>query len=189
MEIIKILLHRGCKRIVGATVLFTLLVLLSCVDGTSESTNGQPTFEIVSSESLSHGQKHLSRLQKWSETAQCWNEALTQFQSGCKHLSSVDQSRLAIALTNCHLARSGHPIFPCSQSQSIEECTRSMDKADFIIYTEFFINAVSICFFIRNQRWQEDTELIINQLSVSSIETAMKLKQSLQYHEEVSYID
>ena len=119
MEIIEILLHRGCKRIVGATVLFTLLVLLSCVDGTSESTNGQPTFEIVSSESLSHGQKHLSRLQKWSETAQCWNEALTQFQSGCKHLSSVDQSRLAIALTNCHLARSGHSIFPCSQSHGL----------------------------------------------------------------------
>lgn len=187
MEIIENLPRRGCKIIIGTTILLTLFSCLGTSDAAIGNNNyGQPSFEIVSSESLSHGQKHLSRLQKWSETAQCWNEALTQFQSGCKHLSSVDQSRLAIALTNCHLARSGHPIFPCSENQSIEECTRAMDKADFIIYTEFFTNAISICFFIRNQRWQEDTELIINQLSVSSIETAMKLKQSLQYHEEVS---
>ncbi|EDV21717.1 uncharacterized protein TRIADDRAFT_59725 [Trichoplax adhaerens] len=176
-------LYHSYRVILGATILLGLSLICNS-DFTSKKYE-QPAFEIVSSESISHGQKHLNRLQKWSETSQCWNKALMQFHSGCKHLSSVDQSRLAIALTNCHLARSGRPTFPCSDNQSIEECTRTMDKADFIIYTEFFTNAISICFFIRNQRWQEDTELIINQLSVSSIETAMKLKQSLRYHEEV----
>lgn len=167
----------------------TILLGFSSSTGASDcmpGKSGQP-FEFVPSQSfIGHGQKYLHQIEEWSQTAPCWDRALRQFGSGCKHLSSVDQSRLAIALTNCHLARSGHPIFPCNDKQSIEECTRSMDKADFIMYTEFFTNAISICIFIKNQRWQEDTEFIINQLSLSSNETAMNLKQSLLYHEEVS---
>ena len=175
-----------CKiNFLYAAIFFAWFSSISASD-CMPSENEQP-FEFVPSESfIRHGQKHLHQLKKWSQTAPCWNQALKQFDSGCRHLSSVDQSRLAIALTNCHLARSGHPTFPCNDKQPIEECTRSMDKADFIMYTEFFTNAISICLFIRNQRWQEDTEFMINQLSLSSNQTANNLKQSLQYHEQVS---
>ncbi|RDD38876.1 Protein brambleberry [Trichoplax sp. H2] len=182
MALTEILRH-GYKEILGAIILLGLSLV--CNSDFSSNKYEQPAFEIVSSENIKHGRNYLSQLRKWSETAQCWHEALMQFQRGCKHLSSIDQSRLAISLTNCHLAQSGHPIFPCSNNQSIEECTQTMDKADFIIYTEFFTNSISICFFIRNQQWQENTEFIINQLSISSLETAKKLKKSLQYHEQL----
>ena len=52
----------------------------------------------------------------------------------------------------------------------------------FHTYTEFFMHAGHICYFLQSQLWQERTENVISRLSDSSKEALDKLEESLEYH-------
>ena len=79
-------------------------------------------------------------------------EAFERLVSTCKTLSDEQQSRVklraahvlkqaAIAITNCHLHKSGKTTFPCSVEQSIRECTQHLPESVWNTYTLFYVQA------------------------------------------------
>ena len=136
----------------------------------------------IDEERKSLGESKLRELERQSESSQCWRDAISQLDASCKDLTDMQQSRLAVAFANCHLAKSSRQIYPCSEWMTIEECTRDMDPVAFHTYTEFFTHAGHICYFLQSQLWQERTENVISRLSDSSKEALDKLEESLEYH-------
>ena len=55
------------------------------------------------------GREQLELLKRDAASSPCWEAALSKLETGCRALDDETQSRLAIAFTNCHLAKSFLP--------------------------------------------------------------------------------
>ncbi len=88
----------------------------------------------------------------------CWQTALSELQHGCKHLNDDVQSRLALAFTNCFLAKAGLQTFPCDKDTEISQCLASVSSNGFTAYTNFFTHTQSMCHFLQAQVWQKETD-------------------------------
>ena len=131
------------------------------------------------------GEAKFREVVRKSEENACWKEAVALINSTCKKMTDVEQSRLAVAFANCHLSKSGRTTYACNISDSIKDCTGTMDSVAFQTYTEFFTHTGHICYFLQNILWQEKTENVIYRLSEASSETVHKLKRSLEHHKAI----
>ncbi|XP_078597051.1 uncharacterized protein LOC144873511 isoform X1 [Branchiostoma floridae x Branchiostoma japonicum] len=142
----------------------------------------------VNSGDAEKGRTQLAEIRKRSEDpryGRCWTTALARVESGCKSLTDDQQSRMAIAFANCHLAKSGKRDYECKPGQTIQECTQDMDDLAFSTYTEFFTHTQNICFFLQNQVWQENTERTVSMLADNSDKVAHKLEVTAEMQEMV----
>jgi len=137
-------------------------------------------FEIPSEDKYKAGEKSLQDFQANAKNSECWRKAIENLKIGCKKLTDVEQSYLAVDFTNCHLQKSGRKTYNCSRERSIQDCTRNMDDLAFNAYTTFFTHTTNICFYLQSQAWQERTENTISKLSKTSEEVADQLEHSMK---------
>ncbi|PIK52669.1 hypothetical protein BSL78_10436 [Apostichopus japonicus] len=150
----------------------------------SVQTQGDGKYQMGNSDKHRYesGQSQFALINKESENPQygkCWTTALTKVTEGCKKLTDDEQSRMALALTNCHLEKAGFTtLYPCSEDQSTSSCLSPMqtDIAAFNAYTEFFTHSQNICFFLQSQVWHEKTEETVSKLAKSSEVVADQLE-------------
>ena len=166
------------RQLLFAGICSTILV---STEVSSSSRSIQPNIAIDEERKLV-GESKLRELERHSERSPCWKSAVSQLDASCKDLTDVQQSRLAVAFANCHLAKSGRSTYFCTDAMTIEECTRDMEPVAFQTYTEFFTHTGNICYFLQSQLWQERTEHVVSRLSDSSHEALDKLEESLEYH-------
>ena len=131
---------------------------------------------------LEVGEAGLRELESKASHSPCWRDAVSQLDSSCKQLNDIQQSRLAVAFANCHLAKSGRQTYPCTDAMTILECTEGMGTEAYQTYTHFFTHTGHICYFLQIELWQGRTEGLIGRLSDTSSEAVQKLEQSLDYH-------
>lgn len=83
----------------------------------------------------------------------CSARAVRQLADGCRKMHDVAQSRLAVAFTNCHLAKSGLTTYECTESMDLVACTKPMVDSPgslaFTAYTHFYTHAESMCFYLQ----------------------------------------
>ncbi|XP_039266107.2 uncharacterized protein LOC120341632 [Styela clava] len=118
---------------------------------------------------------------------QCWMQALSVLQAGCRQLTDEVQRRIAYAFARCHLQASGRDIPECPNEKPISACTDSEAIPDiaFNAYTEFFTHTQQICFHLQNQAWHEATENTISRLADNSAEVATQLENSADVAKEM----
>lgn len=82
----------------------------------------------------------------------CFSKALEHVTSeNCEQMSDTEQRLLGLALANCHFEATGRKSFPCdtTQNESTKECISRMSETAYIIFTQFFQQAVQLCIYIR----------------------------------------
>lgn len=83
----------------------------------------------------------------------CSARAVVELEHGCREMGDVEQSRLAVHFTNCHLAKSGLETYECTVAMSIEACTKPMVNSPaslaYTAYTHFYTHAESMCFYLQ----------------------------------------
>ena len=84
----------------------------------------------------------------------CWTQAALDAGSCAQVLQ--DQSALALAFTNCHLAQSGRPPAPLPPH---------MSDATFAIYTEFFTHTADLCFHLQGEHYHQRAHDAIDTLT------------------------
>ena len=131
------------------------------------------------------GENKFQELQEKTVSSSCWKDAVARLNTTCKKITDVEQSRLAVAFANCHLAKSGRQVYHCSDTTTIRECTGDMDTVAFQAYTEFFTHTGHICYFLQNEIWQDRTDRTVSKLSEASEEAVKKLEESLDFHREM----
>ncbi|XP_027200939.2 uncharacterized protein LOC113794972 [Dermatophagoides pteronyssinus] len=117
----------------------------------------------------------------------CWELAIERLEENCNQMNELRQSWLSISFTSCFLQNMGSKlnIDSCQQvirwndndnighikpefssnRDKIKECTRNMiDSNLFNTYTMFFIHTQSICFYLQSEKWQKNTEKLVNNL-------------------------
>ena len=160
------------------SALTTLLLSLIIIAATSPDSSSDEQRKAL-------GEHKFQELQEKTVSSSCWKEAVARLNTTCKKIIDVEQSRLAVSFANCHLAKSGRQVYPCSDTMTIRECTGDMDTVAFQTYTEFFTHTGHICYFLQNEIWQDRTDRTIFKLSEASEEAVKKLEESLEYHREM----
>ncbi|XP_053671334.1 uncharacterized protein LOC128721588 [Anopheles nili] len=98
----------------------------------------------------------------------CWMEALDFLQDGCRLLSDSVHIDIALRFTNCFMIMSGQGTTLECHSERTEAlkrlCMSEMSDRNFAVYTEFFTQAQSMCYFLQNLAWHHETEKMINRL-------------------------
>ena len=97
---------------------------------------------------LEMGEAGLKEMEGNAAHSPCWRAAVEKLDLSCKQLSDMEQSKLAVAFANCHLAKSGRSTYPCTEKMSVRECTESMDSEAYQTYTHFFTHTGHICYFL-----------------------------------------
>ena len=167
---------------VAVTAMLVVAVLLPGVGAYEYSYPGDGEDE-ASMEKSKLGQMKLREFQRKTEVSDCWGQAVMQLNSTCRLLGDLEQSRLAVAFSNCHLEKSGRPTHTCYASMTIRQCTGNMDAVAFQTYTEFFTHTSHICYFLQSQLWQRHTHSTISRLSEASSQSVEKLELALDYHQ------
>ncbi|PFX18809.1 uncharacterized protein LOC111339004 [Stylophora pistillata] len=158
-----------------------LLLLLNIISADSATVIDEADFELISKEKIQAGKSKLEEFTANAKSSDCWKKAVAGIGKRCKTLGDVEQSYLAIDFTNCHLSKSRRKIYSCSrETQSIEECTGSMDDTTYLTYTTFFAHTTNICFYVKSELWQARTEDTISELSRTSQQVADQLEESAQ---------
>lgn len=136
---------------------------------------------------LKSGEQEFEKIRSRADHSKCWEEAISRLRDGCKHLTDIEQSRLAIAFANCHFKKSGLKTYPCADNDSIEACTKDMAQSvlAFNTYTEFYTHTSDICFYLQSKVWQQKTEDTVNKLSSTSNKVAEQLEASLINQQKV----
>lgn len=138
-------------------------------------------FELISKDRLQAGKSKLEEFTANAKSSDCWKKAVEGIEKRCRSLGDIEQSYLAIDFTNCHLSKSGRKIYSCSrETQSIEQCTGSMDDTTYLAYTTFFTHTANICFYVKSELWQQKTEDTISNLARTSQDVAAQLEESAQ---------
>jgi len=115
----------------------------------------------------------------------CWRNALAQLDRGCKHLDDDMQSRLALAFTNCFLAKVGMTTYPCSQTSAMSDCLKNVDNNAFTSYANFFTHTQNMCYFLQSQVWNEETQNTIQRLASNSAKVSKSIADSSRLQEDI----
>ena len=131
------------------------------------------------SQAMSIGQQQLSALSTSSHAACSNATSISVLHPLCHRLSEQhNKMRLAMLLTNCHLARSQLSSYPCSADSDVEDCAAAMgrDAVAFGAYTLFLLHAESVCLHVLHRHAQEATVEVIASLFSATITTAKQLQ-------------
>ncbi|CAL1539266.1 unnamed protein product [Lymnaea stagnalis] len=142
----------------------------------------------IDSSRFEEGKKQLELIQRKSEMPKyglCWLNAMTLIKTECKRLSDVTQTRLALAYLNCFLQIQGRTSYECDDVTEITACVQHMNEADRSSFTTFFTHTQNICYFLQAQVWQEETEMTINRLTVTSTQVTEQLEMSQQLQKDM----
>ncbi|XP_060072757.1 uncharacterized protein LOC132552588 [Ylistrum balloti] len=147
-----------------------------------------PGFVDIDRSKYEQGKSHFEMMDSHSRVpkyGQCWRGAITVIEKGCKQLTHVVQSRLALSYLNCFLADQDRPIYPCDLDQSVASCTKYMSDVDRGSFTTFFTYTQNICYFLESQVWHQETEQTITRLAHSSEDVADRLEESSKMQESM----
>nr|XP_022917220.1 uncharacterized protein LOC111426771 [Onthophagus taurus] len=117
----------------------------------------------------------------------CWKNAIRKVDDGCKELSEETQSEVALYLTNCFLAMSGHEIYKCEADKKPNLrgiCISTMSDRAFNVYTEFYTHTLNICYFLRGQIWHETIAENTVKLGKQLHDSAVNLEELLKIQKE-----
>ncbi|KAK5578591.1 hypothetical protein RB653_008263 [Dictyostelium firmibasis] len=161
-------------------IFIKLLLLLCIIKINGEATRSYYQFEIDKkiNDRINSGRESLELIKKNSISNRCLEECMDILSNGCKDMDDLSKSRLAVKLTNCHLAKSGHQQYPCRYDMSIQDCTSKMDQMSFVTYTNFYISTENICYYLSQEIFQQRTEQSINNL-VSNTQKTQTVISSL----------
>jgi hypothetical protein len=109
--------------------------------------------------------------------SECLASAAIDLPDRCSGMSDTDYSRFAVALTNCHLAKSGRKTYECNPSDSVERCTRRMDDAAFGAYTTICTHVHSMCQQLQQEMRAMAADDALAALAASTGATAVGLEK------------
>ena len=126
----------------------------------------------------SEGESALNNLKRRANYDPCFHSAFERLRVvGCANLNAEARKRFSLSLAKCHLASSGIDIH-CDEEMTIERCTSSLASMPiaFNAYTEFFIQADSICFFLEKDAIDKRISSALEQLYESAGSVARHLQ-------------
>ncbi|CAL8114848.1 unnamed protein product [Orchesella dallaii] len=148
------------------------------------------TFEVgnPSSHAMENGRKRMEELTQKARLpsdGDCWKSALEDLQLGCKLLTEDIQSRMALRFTSCFVEMLGNPPLMCEPSTPTKNCMKGMDTFAKSTFREYFLHTQDMCYYLRQEIWQEATNDAVNKLSTAAEDVTNELVLQKEIQEKI----
>eukprot|EP01138_Halocafeteria_seosinensis_P008258 gb/GECG01008439.1/.p1 GENE.gb/GECG01008439.1/~~gb/GECG01008439.1/.p1 ORF type:complete len:608 (+),score=60.66 gb/GECG01008439.1/:1-1824(+) len=184
--------HRGFRVVVVFIFAFVMVVTVEASTSSSSHRDQFPMrIQYPREPYLDAKHAYDSLLEHRRPEMGCFSRALQHVSSeSCEQMSDQEQRKLGLALANCHFEATGRQTFPCDAQQgsfSTKECISGMSETAYIIFTQFFQQAVQLCIYIRAESWTQEVQKTIDELSQSSAFMNSLLLDQLNAQEAILY--
>ncbi|ODM93079.1 Protein GAMETE EXPRESSED 1 [Orchesella cincta] len=166
---------------------FDVFILLLMVQ-TSLTSNLK--FEVggATSHAVENGRKRMEELTQKARLpsdGDCWKSALEDLQLGCKLLTEDIQSRMALRFTSCFTEMLGNPPLMCEPSTPTKDCLKGLDVFAKSTFREYFLHTQDMCYYLRQEIWQESTNIAVNRLTDAAEDVTKEMEQQKQIQEQI----
>ncbi|XP_071825529.1 protein brambleberry-like isoform X2 [Apostichopus japonicus] len=120
---------------------------------------------------------------RMSELDKCHLLVVSELKSACTAISEEDLAKLGVALLNCQSQAEGRTVYPCNPDMTVAQCTKPMDPDTWNAYLIVSNRARSVCYSVRQQQFQRQTQFAVSQLA-SSAEDQLYLMEHLKQHQQ-----
>ncbi|KAI8796136.1 protein brambleberry, partial [Biomphalaria glabrata] len=93
----------------------------------------------------------------------------------CGDLTEEELGKLSVQLLNCQLEVEERPVFPCTSSMSLADCTKSMDGTSWNSYQIVGNRARAMCYATQQVQFRRLTELTVSQLVSATMDQIKSL--------------
>ncbi|RUS82974.1 hypothetical protein EGW08_009259, partial [Elysia chlorotica] len=155
-------------------------------DNNDVSENEQKNEETIRFEVLSSDEKFLefaSTLNDLSPLDACFNIVIYNLKKKCGELSEEELGKLSVQLLNCQSEAEDRPVFRCTNSMSLAECTKSMDGTTWNSYQIVGNRARAMCYATQQVQFRRLTEGTVNRL-ISAASLQLKAMDDLKSQQE-----
>ena len=134
------------------------------------------------SQAAALGQEQLSALSRFSSSSlshpACAAASVSALHALCAQLHDEDKMRIAIALSNCHLARAQLPYHRCEAEDDVSDCAAAIghDPVAYSTFTAFSLHVDNVCLHVMRLHAQEATVDAVASLFAAAISTAAQLR-------------
>ncbi|XP_047099644.1 uncharacterized protein LOC124717033 [Schistocerca piceifrons] len=165
----------------ATSVLLPLLLAAACRCQTESSFEEPLHSDVALSELEREGrdqyQQAVERI-SMPQSGTCWKQAVAALQGGCRQLDEKTHGDLALQFSDCFLEMSGLEKHNCQFED--KACLREMNQIAFDTYSKFYIHTQSMCYFLYNQAWHQETEKTIARLTTTSSKMSQQLQESAE---------
>nr|XP_045600538.1 uncharacterized protein LOC123759477 [Procambarus clarkii] len=172
------------RRVVAAVVLAGVVVVLAGVVVVAVTSRRAPPLPASDAmEAIAREGKHhyevITKESQMPRYGDCYQATLRDLHDGCSDLTDEVQSRLALAFTNCYVARFGWAVYPCGPKQPLAACMRHLDSRAASVYSAMLSNTLAMCHFLQAQAWHSATTHAVHSLQEASEKVSSQLSQAV----------
>ncbi|XP_069191118.1 uncharacterized protein [Procambarus clarkii] len=172
------------SRVVAAVVLAGVVVVLAGVVVVAVTSRRAPPLPASDAmEAIAREGKHhyevITKESQMPRYGDCYQATLRDLHDGCSDLTDEVQSRLALAFTNCYVARFGWAVYPCGPKQPLAACMRHLDSRAASVYSAMLSNTLAMCHFLQAQAWHSATTHAVHSLQEASEKVSSQLSQAV----------
>ncbi|GFN96069.1 protein brambleberry-like isoform x1 [Plakobranchus ocellatus] len=113
----------------------------------------------------------------------CYNIVIYNLKKKCGDLSEEELGKLSVQLLNCQSEAEDRPVFPCTYSMSLADCTKTMDGTTWNSYQIVGNRARAMCYATQQVQFRRLTEGTVNRL-VSAASLQLKAMDDLKSGQE-----
>ncbi|XP_068249907.1 protein brambleberry-like [Palaemon carinicauda] len=117
-----------------------------------------------------------------SELDKCHHRVILSLQTSCHDLTNDELSKVAVNLFNCQSFAEGRPVFPCTMSMTLEECTKNMDPNTWNAYHIVSNRVRAVCYASRQEQFRAKAEMTVNRLMNSAEEQVRSMNELQESH-------
>ncbi|KAH9489374.1 hypothetical protein Btru_056524 [Bulinus truncatus] len=113
----------------------------------------------------------------------CYNIIIYNLKKKCGELTEEELGKLSVQLLNCQLEVEERPVFLCTNSMTLADCTKSMDGTSWNSYQIVGNRARAMCYATQQVQFRRLTELTVSHL-VSAATDQIKSLNDLKLGQE-----
>ncbi|KAL3862487.1 hypothetical protein ACJMK2_008448 [Sinanodonta woodiana] len=122
-------------------------------------------------------------LDEYQPLEACNHIVVYNLKKRCGELSEEELGKLSVQLLNCQSSAEERPVFRCTDSMTLADCTRSMDATTWNTYHIISNRARALCYATQQQQFKKITELTVGQL-MSTAHQQLKTMNEMQNSQE-----
>uniref|UniRef100_A0A0B7ARD3 Protein brambleberry n=1 Tax=Arion vulgaris TaxID=1028688 RepID=A0A0B7ARD3_9EUPU len=130
-------------------------------------------FEVLSSD-----EKFLDFAQSLNDMSPldaCYNIVIYNLKRKCGELTEEELGKLSVQLLNCQSEVEDRPVYACTNSMSLADCTKSMDGTTWNSYQIVGNRARAMCYAAQQLQFRKLTEITVNRLATVAGEQVKSL--------------
>ncbi|ESP04542.1 hypothetical protein LOTGIDRAFT_170634 [Lottia gigantea] len=118
----------------------------------------------------------------------CYNIVVYNLKKKCGELTEDELGKLAVQLFNCQSEAENRPVFPCTSTMTLGECTKNMDATTWNGYQIVGNRARAMCYSAQQITFRKLTEKTVSNLAATAYNHLESMKELKKGQDQIQQL-